>query len=287
MSLACLPWYYLPETEEAQDVLWSVVARHMRRRGIRNVPRRLRRGLSVQALFANPTLLLGQCCGYDLLYGFSGSLELIATPCYSALGCTGADYRSFVLVRDDCQEGSLPYLRGSIGIINGFNSHSGANALRALAAPLSQNGRFFREVKLSGGHLTSLEMLQSGQGDVMAMDCVLHALLARYRPQALDGTRVLCWSAPAPAPPMIASAAMHRDVRESIRDSLFAALDDPATEEARHALLLEGAEWVPLQSYSRILDLEASALRQGYFELHATSPAILGRRNGELETPPE
>lgn len=152
MGLACLPWYYLPEIEEAQDALWSVVARHMRQRGIRGVPRRLTRGLPVQALFANPALLLGQCCGYDLLYGFSGSLESIATPRYSAPGCTGADYRSLVLVRDDCRAEDLTGLRGGVAIINGFNSHSGTNALRALAASLSQNGRFFREVKLSGGH---------------------------------------------------------------------------------------------------------------------------------------
>ena len=67
MTIACLPWYQFPETEGAQDVFWTGLVGHLRRQGLRHLPGRLTRGVSVQALLADPRLIFGQCCGYDLM----------------------------------------------------------------------------------------------------------------------------------------------------------------------------------------------------------------------------
>ena len=99
MRLACLPWYELPETRAAQDALWTVVARHLVRQGIDRVPSHLTRDRPVPALLSDPGLLFGQCCGYDVVYGFADCLTVLATPEYDAAGCEGADYRSVILVR--------------------------------------------------------------------------------------------------------------------------------------------------------------------------------------------
>ena len=112
MRIACLQWYELPETQAAQDSFWSVLAQHFRRQGVREVPRHLMRGLSVSDMLTDPRLLLGQCCGYDVVYGFASSVELVATPRYAAPGCDGANYRSFALVRHDCPAENLEGLRG-------------------------------------------------------------------------------------------------------------------------------------------------------------------------------
>lgn len=274
MSIACLPWYELPETEAAQELLWSVLARHLRKQGLRGVPRRLTRGLPVPGILTHPALLVAQCCGYDLIYGFAGSVEVIATPRYTAAGCEGANYRSVVLVRDDSEAAGLDDLRGAVCAVNGFNSHSGTNALRALVAPFSRNGRFFSKVKVSGAHIDSLALLRAGKADVMAMDCVLHALLGRHRPAALSGTRILCWSESAPAPPFVASATADRERVTRLREALTAALSDDASRDARAAMLLDGVELLPLQAYAKIIDIEGLALSHGYKELHATSPAV-------------
>ena len=122
--------------------------------------------------------------------------------------------------------------------------------------------------------MNSLAHLRAGEADVMAMDCVLHALLARHRPQALTGTRVLCRSEPAPAPPIVTSAAADSALVAALREALTEALSDEATREAREAMLLEGVAFLPLQDYARIVEIEAAALRQGYMELHATTPAM-------------
>jgi ABC-type phosphate/phosphonate transport system substrate-binding protein len=276
MTIAGLPWYHLPETEEAQDMFWAGLARHLRRQGVRHLPGRLTRGVSVQALLADPRLVFGQCCGYDLVYGFSATLGYLATPRYSAPGCGIGTYSSLILVREDVGVDDISALRGRVAVINGFNSHSGTNALRSVVAPFSRKGRFFSQVKVSGGHVRSLDMLLDGQSDVMALDCVLHALLLRHRPGALVGTRILAQSAPVPAPPFVASAAMPDDTRKRIREGLLEALVDPALVDARSILLLDGAELLPAHEYLKIVELEAVALRRGYFELHATTPAMVG-----------
>ena len=53
VPFACLPWYALPETEAAQDALWGVIGRHMRRAGI-DAPETLARDVAVPAVFTDP-----------------------------------------------------------------------------------------------------------------------------------------------------------------------------------------------------------------------------------------
>ena len=118
-------------------------------------------------------------------------------------------------------------------------------------------------------------MLVDGQADVMAIDCVLHELLLRHRPGALAGTRILAQSTPVPAPPFVASAAIPDDTRKRIREGLLEALVDPTLVDARSILLLNGAELLPAHEYLKIVELEAVALRRRYFELHATTPAMV------------
>ena len=271
MPIACLPWYALPETEPAQDALWAVVAHHLRRAGI-EAPDTLTRGVAIPGVFCDPDLLVGQCCGYDIVYGFAASLRPLLTPCYAAPGCDGPDYRSFVLVRDDHPAGSLEELRGARCAINSFNSHSGTNALRALVARLARDGRFFASVTVTGAHLRSLDLVRSGEADTMAIDGVLHALLARYRPAALAGTRIIAETAPAPAPPLVTSAAIDPERAMRIRDALMAASHEAVAAGPLAALLIDRLEMLPLTAYDRIVEAEAEALGRGYFELHATSP---------------
>ena len=82
-------------------------------------------------------------------------------------------------------------MRGAVCAVNGLDSHSGTNALRGLVAPASREGRFFSEIKVTGTHAASIALVQNGEADVAAIDCVTHALIGRYRGEALKGTRVL------------------------------------------------------------------------------------------------
>jgi ABC-type phosphate/phosphonate transport system substrate-binding protein len=273
MATACLPWYALPETTWAEDALWTIVASHLDDAGV-DAPVSLARNVAIPGVFCDPDLLLAQCCGYDLVSGFAGSLVPLATPSYAAPGCEGSRYRSFVMVREDSPATRLDDLRGATVAINGFNSHSGVNALRSLVAPLAERGRFFGAVRVTGAHLASLDLLRSRAADVMAIDCVLHALLAVHRPAALDGMRRLAETEAAPAPPLVtAKAATARAGR--IRDALFAAFADPDSAAPRAALLLDRLEWLPVTAYRRIVEMEGEAHRRDYLELHPTTPILV------------
>jgi ABC-type phosphate/phosphonate transport system substrate-binding protein len=279
MRISRFPWYDLPELRTDYERLWSVLANHLRLHGVDDVPEALSHGASIPGIFTDPNLLIGQCCGYDVIYGFAGSLEVVGSPCFSAPECGDGDYSSCVLVREaDAKVRALEDLRGAVCAINGFNSHSGTSALRSVVAPLSREGRFFSGVKVSGGHRKSLALLLAGEVDVMAMDGFLHELIRTYRPEILAGTRILCWSAPAPAPPFVTSAATDREDVEKLRAALRDTFSDDASKDARAALLLDGVKLTSIEDYDRILDFEGVALRHGYKELHASSPIVLTKR---------
>jgi hypothetical protein len=264
MSIVSLPMYDLPEVRPALDALWAGLARHLVREGVPDVPGVLAHGVPFEASWSRADLLLSQCCGYDLLNGHAGALQPLATPCYCAAGCVGPAYASVVVVAEDSPAGELEDLRGSVCAINGWNSHSGMSALRALIAPHSPGGHFFARVEVSGSHRASLAMVARGQADVAAIDCVVHALLARHRPAAVAGMRPLGRTPQAPAPPFVIRAAADPASMARLRTALFRAFDDPALEAARTDLLLAGVQVLPLAAYGRLKAFDRFAARRGY-----------------------
>src|SRR5262245_1551480 len=241
MALASLPMYDLPELRAATAAWWQGLARAFRREGIADVPDDLERRPSYRDAWPAPDLLFSQTCGYPLMHALAGRVELVATPCYGAEGCEGPSYCSFVIVGADSAVRAIEDLRGLRCAINGHDSQSGCNALRSLVATVARGGRFFGGVAVAGSHTASLATVASGQADVAAIDCVTHGLVARYRPQALAGTRVLCRTASAPSLPYVTRAGADADLVRRLRGGLERAFADAASAEARYALLLEGA----------------------------------------------
>jgi ABC-type phosphate/phosphonate transport system substrate-binding protein len=129
----------------------------------------------------SPELLFSQTCGYPFRNAIKGRVQILATPCYTAAGCEGPNYRSLVLVRADAREQSLAELKGATVAFNSTDSQSGYNALRFLVAPLAKGGRFFGKTMETGGHALSLAAVAAGEADVAAVDCVSYALFQRYR----------------------------------------------------------------------------------------------------------
>ena len=158
MLLASLPMYNLPETEDATRILWHGLAEHLRSAGIQDVPDTLTRHLNVPEHWLSPNLLFSQTCGYPLTHTLKGRVRLVATPCYDAPGCEDAEYCSILVVPASASTRSFGDLRGKRAAFTSFHSHSGFNALRALAAPLAEAGHFFGEAIQTGSHAASLEL---------------------------------------------------------------------------------------------------------------------------------
>lgn len=264
MATASLAMYDLPETAEATDAWWRGLARALAEAGVSDVPLRLSRDLGARAAWEAPDLLLAQTCGYPLTHRLAGRVRPVATPAYACDDCEGAKHRSLVVIRKRDPASGLGALFGSVAAVNDPESQTGANALRALAAPWARDGRFFRRVLVTGSHAASLAAVQDGRADLCAVDCVTFALLRQHCPAALAGLRVLARSEPFPGLPYVTRADADDALVETLRGALFAALEDPALTEARDQLLLAGAEVLSLEAYAPILEMEHRAEAFGY-----------------------
>ena len=264
---ASFPMYDFEEVRGAHDVLWRSVARRLERAEMEGVPAALDRARGTHELWTDPGLLLSQCCGADLMGRYAEDLTLIATPHYSAPGCEGCLYSSVVIVAEDSPATYLEQLRNCVCVVNGYESHSGANALRALVAPLSREGRFFSRVVTSGSHLASIATIADGGAETAAIDCVTYALAERYRPSLLEGTRRLCYSARAPGIPFVTRAESSEDLIRKLRSALLEAFEEPEVRAAGAAMFIEGVEVLPLSAYERIREFRRLAADQGYPEL--------------------
>jgi ABC-type phosphate/phosphonate transport system substrate-binding protein len=230
----------------------------------------------------HPDLLVSQACGYDVLYDAADDIVPVATPCYEAEGCEGPRYRSIVVVRADRAFRTLSDLRGSRAAINEASSHSGTNALRSLAAPLSRDGVFFAEVLVTGSHSDSLHAVRCGAADLACVDTVVLALLRRVRPAAVRCLRPIACSATALAPPYVTSTRTPLPLRRLLQQALLAAIRDPGLAEVRRALLLRDFVFLPPAAYAELEAFEEPALAAGYFELPAPERSPLGRRHDPL-----
>ena len=193
-------------------------------------------------------LLLGQACGYDVATWQSRTLRVLGAPHFGFEGCEGAQYRSFVVVREQSPARSLSDLRGARCVINTETSHSGMNTLRTLVEPLRASGSFFGALKVSGAHERSVAMVASGEADVAAIDCITYGLLQKHRPGALESLRVIGESDLAPAPPFVTSASTSLEEAAALRAALSEVIAEAAPAWA--ALRLTGLSPLPVGAYA-------------------------------------
>ena len=176
----------------------------------------------IYALWRDPGLILGQTCGYPLMTELKDSVTYVATPIYSAPGCDGPLHRSFVISRTDDGAACLEAFRGKRCAVNGMDSNSGMNLLRAEIAPFAIGARFFGEVIVSGSHRESLRMVAIGEADIAAIDCVSFAHFCRFDPGFVAKIRVVAETGLTPSLPLISSRRISVDIVQVMRETLMA-----------------------------------------------------------------
>lgn len=264
---ASLGMYDGPALHEANDALWELIAARLAELGVDDVPVALDRGRPLDAIWSDPALLLAQCCGYPLATRYRGRLRYVATPCYAAPGCSGASYRSRIVVRADDPAESLGALRGRRAAINERQSNSGMNLFRSAVAPLAGGAPFFAGVVETGSHGASLRAVDEGEADVAAIDAVSFAHLARAVPARSARVRTIGWTEASPGLPYVTSIATpDRQVR-LLRRVLGDVMRGAEALPMRDALLLAGIQRLPSRDYDRLLTVERAAARLRYPEL--------------------
>ena len=223
-------------------------------------------GDDLAAFWRAPATLLSQTCGYPLVTQLAGDVDVLARPGFAIDGCEDHSYCSFVVVRADDALVDLSDLQGQRLAVNSPDSHSGMNALRhrlaPVAAPRLTDGRFFAQVLLSGSHANSLALVQTGQADVCAVDCVTFAHLAAHRPEAVHGLRVLDRTDQAPSLPWICNRRLGAAQKAQL---LALVLDLPRSEPAACATMrLRSFKPATLADYEPIAAMEEEAVRLSY-----------------------
>src|SRR5436190_19567562 len=127
--IATLPRYDLPELRDHTDAFWRAIADDLTEHGHGDVPRELDRLSDYDEQWRSPSLFFSQACGYDVALSSRQYLHVLATPRYSAPGCDGPNYRSFVIVRTESPYSELGDARGARFVANSACSHSGMNSI--------------------------------------------------------------------------------------------------------------------------------------------------------------
>lgn len=210
--------------------------------------------------------IVDQTCGYPYITVHSGWARLIATPHYDAMGCSGPDYRSWIIVRADCPARTLADMRGTRAAYNERRSQSGYNTFRNAVARLQSRpgAGFFSSVERSGSHARSLAWIAEGRVDCAAIDAVCWALTRVHRPRLAGALRALEPTPPAPGLPFICSRRYSdRDVG-AIREALAEVLADPALDSIRDQLLITGSSILDDDAYEACRAMARDAAARGY-----------------------
>jgi len=206
-------------------------------------------------------LLLSQTCGYPLVSQLP-AVQLVGTFHYQAAGCSGRDYRSWLVARD--KQAVLTDFNGQRAVANSRDSHSGYNALRLVAA--LQNVTFSPLV-LSGGHRESLAALRNSQANIAAIDCVSWALLARYAPDELRGLHIIGETPAGPGLPLITAASTSAARFATLRTVLHQLVSEPVWRGVCDKNLIAGFSPVQRDDYQYVLAWEQQAARRGITQL--------------------
>ena len=206
-------------------------------------------------------LLLSQTCGYPLMTRLP-AVQLVGAFHYTAPGCSGPDYRSWLVARD--KGATLGDFHAHRVAVNSVDSHSGYNALRYVAA---QQGVTFSQRLLSGGHRQSLAMVRQHQADIAAIDCISWALIARSAPEELQGLHIIGETPPAPGLPLITSAATSRQQLATLQRVLAELVSTAAWRERCAASLIGGFSPLQRQDYQPLIRWEQQAAARGVTRL--------------------
>jgi ABC-type phosphate/phosphonate transport system substrate-binding protein len=103
--------------------------------------------------------------------------------------------------------------------------------------------------------------------DASCVDCVTYAFFCRHRPELGCLTRVLAVTPPSPSIPFVTSSSAPEDLKQCLREALFAVARSEQWAKVRAGLMLRDIVPIDLASYQMQLTYQQEAQDLGYPEL--------------------
>ena len=214
--------------------------------------------LELKALWLSPQLLLTQTCGYPLMTELRGKVQVLGRPVYQLPHSADGNHCSLLIAREDDPRQALVEFRGSHGLLNSRDSNSGMNLFRHALSPFQQEGKFFADVTLTGGHRSSLAAIKAGTGDLAAIDSVTFDYLARDASEEVAGIKVIARTADGPCLPYITRLGADA---HAIREAMNQALSE--LPEVAQVLAISEVLPASAQDYQVLLGYQQQAVTQG------------------------
>ena len=213
-------------------------------------------------VFSAPELLVAQTCGYPWLKKWQPTHQLITVAEYALEGTKGHQYCSWIITNKKNKRRSLEDYRDGIAAINGFDSNSGMNVLRHAIAALSRESRFFGEIKVSGSHLKSIELVARGEADIAAIDSVSFHYFKQLIPQHIADVAIIGQTEYTTGLPFIASNKLDLD-KASIIEAMNKCL---ANLSPKNYAALGIQQFIAVNSadYEKTAKLEHDAIEANY-----------------------
>lgn len=202
--IASLMMYRRPELEQAHETFWALIRDYLRREGI-DAPETLSQDADEFSVWKDPKLLLSQTCGMPYRLWLHDRVTLVGAPDYGLQDCPRGYYRSALVVRGDDPREALLDFKDSTFAYNQTFSQSG------YAAPYQHSksqGFWFENRLCTEAHQVSAQSVASGRADIAALDAVTWRNIEKFDGFA-DHLRVLEWTEPTPALPLITANAEH------------------------------------------------------------------------------
>ena len=236
--------YDRPETEAANDRLWSLI-----RDALGYGPTRLTRDGDPH--WTDPGLLLSQTCSLPYRTVLKGKVTLVATPVHM-LDCPPGHYYSVLVARRDDDRCTLAEFNGAHLAANGRDSQSG---WAAIGAEAWKENVSFQGITITGAHRESARAVAHGRADLAAIDAVSWQLISRWDGFA-DDLVVFGQTSPAPALPYITALGTDPD---PIRQALGRAIE-ALTASDRETLCISGIAQLDPEDYFALPLHEPSCL---------------------------
>jgi ABC-type phosphate/phosphonate transport system substrate-binding protein len=262
-----LPMYNLPEMRALNAAFWHAMRTELLRRGLEGVPEELDFDRRPVPSEVETDTLFTQVCGYPLQTIYRGEATLLGAPVYAAEHCDGASHAGVFIVRRASSFQQLADLRGCRFVYNSRHSNSGMNLPRRRIAHLASGRAFFGAIAETHSQPGNIERVARGEADATCVDCVTYAFFRRHRPELGELTRVLAVTPPSPSIPFVTSSHAPGELKERLRDALFAVARSDEWAAARAGLMLRDIEPVDPGDYAVQLRYEREARMLGYPEL--------------------
>ena len=223
----------------------------------------------LEQLWARGDLGCVLMCGYPIALKMADVVP-IAAP-VPALDWAGGRpvYRSDFIVRRDSPFQKLEDTFGGSFGWTIAHSHSGFNAPRHhfLAYRTRQRPKLYaRVVPNLVTARAILDAVLAGEIDTGPLDSYWHALIARHRPELVQGIRIIAATALAPLPAFVASASLGAAAIAKLREAFAEAEQQAWFAPLATDLLLQGFAPVEQADFAITLELDRQAVAAGYLE---------------------